>query len=186
MSSITTKQGDAGETRLYSGETVSKKSKRVWACGDIDELVSMLGIAYAVIPHTSTDAHYGFLRDEITYIQRRLFMVASEIATLEPKLSKLVGRVNEDAMQVLDYKRDKLESEIELPKGFILPGANIISANLDMARAISRRCERTVTDLYNEGFVSNKYLLMWMNRLSDYIYLLARYIESENYRMVKE
>ncbi len=186
MSSITTRQGDSGETRLYSGETVSKKSKRVWACGDIDELVSMLGIAYANIPTTSSDATYLRLREEIVYIQRRLFALASEIATLEPKLSQLKEHINIQAMEILDKKRDTLEAELELPKGFILPGANIISANLDMTRAISRRCERVVTDLYNEGFVSNRFLLMWMNRLSDYLYLLARYCEHNSYNMVKE
>ena len=194
MSSITTKMGDHGETRLYSGETVSKKSKRVWACGDIDELVSTLGLAYAEVdmpikPFETPPEQVKrlkYLLEEITYIQKKLFIVASEIATLEPKLSKITGRIDADAMAYLDTKRDMLESSIELPKGFILPGANKISAYTDMARSVSRRCERVITDLYNEGFVSNKYLLMWMNRLSDYLYLLASYAEQNQYRMVKE
>lgn len=191
MSSITTKQGDGGETRLYSGETVSKKSKRVWACGDIDELVSMLGICWVNVTNFPKELVHNegtiFLLDEIEYIQKKLFIVASEIATLEPKLSRLPERIDESSMAYLDTKRDMLEKSIELPKGFILPGNSFHrgTAYLDMARSMCRRCERTITDLYNEGFISNKYLLMYMNRLSDYLYLLARYAENKNYRMVK-
>ena len=189
MSSITTKNGDTGETRLYSGETVSKKSRRIWACGDIDELVSMLGVAYNVCcntPTTDGNAYLIHLMEEITYIQRKLFIVASEIATLEPKLSKLKDHIDEATMYHLDAARDSLENSFDLPKGFVLPGGTQVSSYLDVCRAMSRRCERTITDLYNEGFISNKYLLMWMNRLSDYLYLLARYSEQGNYRMVKE
>ncbi len=192
MSSITTKQGDTGSTRLYSGETVNKRSKRITACGDIDELVSALGIAYAELNRpVSLDISPEELvkiqdvLESITCVQRKLFLVASEIATLEPKLSSLKERIDDYEMNNLDYRRDKLEKKIELPKGFVLPGSNTVSAHLDMARSISRRCERTVVELYNEGFISNKFILMWMNRLSDYLYLLARYSESNNYRMVK-
>ena len=180
MSSITTKFGDTGNTRLYSNETVSKKSKRIWSCGDIDELVSMLGVAYS-----KTHPQDISLKLDIEYLQKTLFIVASEIATLEPKLSKLSSRIDSKVMDILDSKRDFLEQSLELPKGFILPGENEISAYLDVCRAMSRRCERTITELYNEGFISNKYLLMWMNRLSDYLYLLARYSEKGRYRMVK-
>ena len=180
MSSITTRQGDSGETRLYSGESVSKKSRRIWSCGDIDELVSQLGVAYA----NTSEKDIALIMD-IEYIQKTLFTVASEIATLEPKLSTLTKRIDSKEMSILDEKRDLLEEAIDLPKGFILPGATIISAHLDVCRAMSRRCERTITELYNEGFISNKYILMWMNRLSDYLYLLARYSENNNYRMVK-
>jgi len=187
MSSITTKFGDTGDTRLYSGQTVSKKSKRIWSTGDIDELVSVLGVAYATLSlHCSAGDDKNYLLEEITYIQRKLFLVASEIATMEPVLSRLKERIDLSAMDLLDEKRDALESKVTLPTGFILPGANLVSAHLDVARATSRRCERIITDLYNEGIITNRYLLMWMNRLSDYLYLLARYSEQGNYRMVKE
>ena len=184
--SITTRIGDKGTTRTYSNETISKRSKRIVVCGYTDDLVSILGVAYAEIPYTSTDELYGMLREEITYIQRKLFLVGSEIATLEPKLSQLKDRIDENALLFLDTKRDLLESNIELPKGFILPGANKLSSLLDVARTACRKCEPPLVELYEEGFIANKYLLMWMNRLSDYLYLLARYTEHNNYRLVKE
>ena len=188
MSSITTKTGDKGTTRLYSGETVSKRSKRIAACGDIDELVSMLGIAYASVDKFGLSCEPFYLSDivdEITYIQRKLFDVASEIATLEPRLSQLPNRITTQTVVEIDYSRTRLEGKIELPKGFILPGANKLSSYLDMARSISRRCERSIVEIYNEGFISNDSILIWMNRLSDYLYLLARYAEQNQYRMVK-
>lgn len=178
MSSITTKLGDKGSTRLYSSELVSKRSKRIAACGDIDELVSMLGIVYSSLPNR-------MLTDSITYVQTKLFDVASEIATLEPKLSKLPSRITEKTVSEIDERRIALEKVIDLPKGFILPGSNRVSSYIDMARAISRRCERSIVEIYNEGFISNEQILIWMNRLSDYLYLLARYSEHNNYRMVK-
>ena len=194
MNSITTKNGDGGKTRLYSQETVDKKDPRIWACGDIDELVSMLGITYNVVKNTEEDVFYFTnkhkiaMLNDIDYIQKKLFVVCSEIATTEPTLSKLKERIDEVAMKTLDIVRDDLEAKVlPLPKGFILPGhINEISAYLDMCRAISRRCERIITNLYVEKLNGNKYLLMWMNRLSDYLYLLARYSEHHNYRLVKE
>jgi len=180
--SITTKTGDNGSTRLSSGETVSKRSKRIAACGDIDELVSMLGVTSANLKLVSNDQ---YVYDEIIHMQRRLFDVASEIATLEPKLNNLPNRITVDVIKEIDEKRIKLESSIELPQGFVLPGVNILSANLDMCRAISRRCERSIVEIYNEGFINNQNMLVWMNRLSDFLYLLARYSERNSYRLVK-
>ena len=170
--SLTTKFGDKGETRLYSGETVNKVSLRIQSVGDIDELVCIIGLAVAnACMHT----------ESLTWIQRKLFLVGSEVATINsPEL------ITQDLVNELDNKRNELESRTRLPKGFILPGhQGKSSAYLDMARSVCRRAERSVIRAYNEGLVPNKNILIWMNRLSDYLYLMARSSE-KNYTLVKE
>lgn len=187
--SITTKFGDGGDTRLYSGETVNKVSRRIAIVGDLDELVCVLGLAYRhveeVFPLATETQQWAFMREAIDGIQRKLFIVGAEIATISTgvKLKKVIDQYE---MNQLDLVRDTLEQKIQLPKDFILPGHdNKLSAYLDLARAVCRRCERSIVGAYNEGFTSNKYILTWMNRLSDYLYLLARYAEKE-YTLVKE
>jgi cob(I)alamin adenosyltransferase len=172
MKSITSKFGDKGETRLYSGETVNKVSLRIQSVGDIDELVCSLGLA------VSQDCYF---KSNLEYIQRMLFLVGSEIATVQSK-----ELITQEIVDELDNLRIKTEEHVILPKGFIIPGhQGKASAYLDMARAISRRCERSIIRAYNEGLVPNKKILIWMNRLSDYLYLLARASE-KNYTLVKE
>ena len=169
---ITTKFGDGGETRLYSGETVNKVSRRIAAVGDLDELVCVIGLAIA------NDCYWA---SGLTDIQRKLFLVGSEIATTNSK--KLI---TDDILAEMDAARTELENKITLPKGFIMPGhQGKSSAYLDLARATCRRCERSIVASYNEGLISNKNILIWMNRLSDFLYLLARASE-KNYTLVKE
>ena len=184
--SITTKFGDTGNTRLYSGETVNKVSRRIAIVGDIDELVCALGLVYAFIEKYSENLFDYYLK-EISWIQKKLFVVGSEIATLQPKLSNLKNRIDEKEVGYIDEKRLQLEEKIQLPKGFIIPGhQGQLSAYLDLARSITRRCERSIVHAFNEGFTDNKNILIWMNRLSDFLYLLARYAEGNNYTLVKE
>ena len=178
--SITTKVGDKGNTRLWSGEEVRKTDDRVVFCGHIDELVSVLGLAYANVRVN------GGPRYAIKCIQRDLFIVASEVATTMPKYEKLKNKIGPKEIAKLTEDAKRLEKSIELPKGFILPGARMDSAYLDLARTITRRCERIYVTLIDKGYVSNQYIIIWLNRLSDYLYLLARYLENNNYNMVKE
>src|ERR1035437_296540 len=181
MSSIVTKTGDWGETRLYSGELTLKSSNRIVALGYIDELVSYLGLVH---DHCSTSDSpvvftiQSYLKGEVTYIQQKLFNVASEIATLEPKLSKLPHRIDGKALIALSKYTSDLEKSITLPKGFILPGANKTSAYLDICRCLCRKCEPPIVTLFNDGEIENPIILKFMNRLSDYLYLLARYSEN--------
>ena len=189
--SITTKTGDNGETRLYSGETISKRSVRISVCGEVDELVSLLGVAKCYcnpqeIELMEYPVSLHFIENTLEEIQKKLFIVASEIATLPPKLYDLPERITRKSLKRIDKARKTLEKQIKLPKGFIVPGSTKLSAYLDLARAVCRRCEREIVKLYAEGFIDNKEVLIWMNRLSDYLYLLARYSEENNYTLLKE
>lgn len=171
-SSITTRQGDRGTTRLFSGEEVSKSSLRTDAYGDIDELVSLLGIARAAATRPG-------LADTLREIQNELFTVASELATAHDQVHLLRRRIDADAVARLDRIRDDAEAAIVMPKTFILPGGTLAGAHIDHARAVSRRCERKAVHLHDEGLISNPDLLVWMNRLSDTLWLLARKEEGD-------
>ena len=164
--SITTGVGDRGMTRLFSGEEVSKDSPRPEACGDVDELVSALGIARAQVRKAD-------VREAILYIQRSLFVVASELATSPQKHGLLKKHIDLSMVRELDRKRVALERQIALPRGFIIPGETVAAAHIDHARAVARRCERKVVALAG-GEIPDEHLLVWMNRLSDYLWLLAR------------
>jgi cob(I)alamin adenosyltransferase len=197
--SITTKIGDKGQTRLYSGETVNKRSRRICVCGDIDELVSILGVAKYEINTLSKALNslhlYGensdsnnriedliFIGEELEYIQKQLFILASDVATTDK--SRLKKRIDTLSVNELDTKRIELENRIKLPEDFILPGSSL-SCYLDLSRSVCRRVEREIVGLYNEGLLENFNILVWMNRLSDHLYLLARFFENNQYILVK-
>ena len=170
--SITTKTGDKGTTHLFSGEEVSKNSPRTDAYGDVDEIVSILGVAGA---HAERDASI----DAIRFLQRKLFIVATELATGTDHLEKLDKRIDKEELLAVERQMDALESQVVMPSGFILPGGTTAAAHLDHARTVARRCERKVVSLFEEKEVTNDHLLIWLNRLSDYLWLLARFEERE-------
>ena len=165
--SITTKAGDRGTTRLFSGEEVPKHASRVEALGAVDETVSALGVARAAAQRIET-------RDAIRRVQKDLFTVGAEIATSLDALDLLSRRIDAAMLADLDARRDALEAVTPWPQGFVVPGANPASAHLDHARAVARRLERRVTSLVDEGVIANRTLVVWLNRLSDYLWLLAR------------
>lgn len=176
--SITTRVGDRGKTRLFSGEEVSKNAPRPQVCGEVDELVSALGLARA---HASCEVD----RETILYLQRALFLVGAEAATSAAGLSRLERRVDAAMVEDLDRRCAAAESRVKMPDGFVVPGGTPCAAFLDHARAVARRCERGVVALHDAGALRNEHILVWMNRLSDYLWLLAR-IEEGTSTPVKE
>jgi cob(I)alamin adenosyltransferase len=171
--SITTGVGDKGLTRLFSGEQVPKNSARMEACGDLDELISILGIARAVSRRRD-------VREAVLDIQCSLFVIGSELMTTVEKVKSLPKRVDANMVRLIDRKRTDLESRIKQPSGFIIPGGNRAAAHIDLARAVARRCERKVAELVLARVACNQLILVWMNRLSDYLWLLARFEEGKS------
>lgn len=171
--SITTRQGDSGQTRLFGGERVSKNHPRLEALGDLDELVSALGVARA---HLSDPA----VRARLLQIQRELFLIGSEAAVSPDRAEGLPGRIGPDHCNRMDAWCADLERRAGAPRDFILPGENVAGAHLDLARAIARRCERRIVALADAGAISNPHLLQWINRLSDALWLLARTAEGRS------
>ena len=175
---ITTKTGDQGTSLLFSGEKVSKSNPRLEAYGDLDELVSILGVARQYVKHKS-------ITEDILELQRDLFRAASELATTPDKLSKLKQQIDQAFLDKLENKNKTLYEDTNIPNGFIVPGGSRSSAYLDLARAVSRRCERKIVKLLESGEINNKFLIVWINRLSDYLYLMARF-EEDKPTLVKE
>jgi len=172
VNSITTRTGDKGTTHLFSGETISKHSPQTDAYGDLDEVVSILGIARALTQNRETG-------ERLIDVQRRLFVVGAELATSLAHVHLLKARVDKAMLAELDSERDRLEQSLPPPAGFILPGGTPAAAHIDLARAVTRRCERKVVGLAEQGLLENETLIVWLNRLSDYLWLLARAEEGD-------
>ena len=173
--SISTKLGDSGETSLLYGGRVAKSSRRVEANGIGDEAVSTLGMARAL-------CESEFLIDEIIEIQRLMFLANAELTTDTAMLDRLhqhFQTISETHVAKLDELLHKLEREVQLPPAFIIPGASVASASLDMARCKVRDMERAAVALYEDGMIQNVQLLSWLNRLSDCIFMMARYVDRE-------
>jgi cob(I)alamin adenosyltransferase len=168
-SRITTLTGDGGKTRLFSGEEVPKTCRRTEAYGDLDELNAVLGIARLQAE--------GEARDQIFSLQRELFVVGAELATTTGGLDLLPQRADAEMVKRLELLSLDLEKRVTMPRGFVVPGGTPAAAYIDLARTVARRCERKVVALRDEGEIDNPHLLIWFNRLSDYLWLLARFVE---------
>jgi len=170
--SITTRNGDKGRTRLFSGQEISKSDLAPRAYGALDEAISVLGIARAL-----TDSEG--LKEQILYIQHASFEVGAELATHPDNQAKMRKRVDEAFVAVLDKMRDELEATTPMPKDFVLPGGTVVAAHLDHARTVFRRCEQEATALWDAEFLRNPQVLIWLNRVSDHLWLLARQMEGD-------
>lgn len=168
---VTTGTGDGGETSLFSGERVPKDSALIDALGSIDELVSMLGVA--------RNFAEGDVLQDILFVQKALFSVASEIATSSSKGKMLKKRIGKDDIKDIESRAASIERDLGTPKGFVIPAETKCAAFLDVCRAIARRCERRIVALRKEGKISNELIQVWFNRLSDYLYMLARASEGK-------
>ena len=172
--SIVTKTGDAGTTGLMYGHRVPKNHPRVEACGALDELNAALGLARA-----SSTA--DFVRAHLLWIQQRLVDVMGEVGVLVEDLPRYTGQgyalVTPDFTARLDALVRELEAQKISFQGWATPGANLAAATLDVARTVCRRAERRVVDLQPSGELKNPEVLIFLNRLADALWLLARWAE---------
>ena len=173
--SIATKTGDDGTTGLMFGHRVPKNHPRVEACGTLDELNSALGLARA----TATEKFTG---ENIFWIQKSLVDVMGEVGVPTADLPRYAKAGFKLTAPELTAKLDALVKELEAQnisfKGWATPGATIHSAALDVARSACRRAERRVFDLRANGDLPNAEILIFLNRLSDVLWLLARKAET--------
>jgi len=171
--SIVTRTGDEGETSLMYGRRLPKNNPRSEAYGAVDELTAALGLARA-------NPADKFVTDQIFAVQKELINVMGELSTLPEDRE----RYAKDGFETVDAKMvdrihaliTELEKDKSLyPKDWVIPGGNPISAALDLARTICRRAERHVAAL-NEP---NGEILRYLNRLSDFCWILARFCEQK-------
>ena len=173
--SIVTKTGDTGETSLMYGRRVSKNNPRVDAYGAVDELTAALGLARSV-------ASDRFLLDQIFSVQKDLIVVMGELATdpadrerflkdgFHLTTAEMVDRISS---VIFDLEKDPSL----YPKDWVIPGATPVSATLDFARTTCRRAERQIAALSSAEKDFNPEILRYLNRLSDFCWVLARYAE---------
>jgi len=173
--SIVTRTGDRGRTRLLSGEEIGKEDPRIEALGVVDELNSHIGLARAMSERFGGKCSQ--VVREMQDLQLDLVRFAGEIACVDPASHKWVDVTRVHHVEHMDKRIQALEREIELPRSFIIPGACEASAALDIARSVARRLERHVAALVRDGSYNNEQGLIYLNRLSDYLFLLARNIE---------
>jgi cob(I)alamin adenosyltransferase len=173
--SIATKKGDDGSTGLMYNRRVSKCHPRVEAYGTVDELNAALGLARAT-------AHASFLGERLLAIQKDLVTVMGELATLADDLPRYLKGGFAVVTPELTAKLDRIVEEIEAQnvsfKGWATPGENPSAATLDMARTICRRAERRVCALQEADQLHNSEIIIYLNRLSDSLWLMARWAET--------
>lgn len=166
---IYTKTGDKGETSLLGGERVSKKSDRIEAYGAVDELNSFIGLAI-------TEVYDSEVKNLLLKIQNQLFIVGSDLAAPKTaKTSKIkIHRVTPKFYKDIEKAIDHFDAQLESLKNFILPGGSKSAALLHVCRTITRRAERRVVAL-NNTVKANGNIIIFLNRLSDLFFVLARY-----------
>jgi len=189
-SAVATGRGDDGSTGLlYGGERISKDDARTEAYGTIDEAVAALGLARARL---GLKEEYGVLsaglrpiRDLVLRFQRELFVAAAELATNPGAWDRLEDgrtRVSADMVRGVEDVLSELESRVTMPKEFVVPGETPTSAALELARTILRRAERRAVSLGRDGLLPGPYLLPYLNRLADLLWVLARAAEQAEAR----
>ena len=171
MPRIYTKTGDDGTTGLLYGGRVAKNDLVTEAYGTTDEAVAVLGLARSLCDDEALSA-------DLLTLQRELFVVGADLATNPDSRKKLepgVSLVSETMVARLERRIDDLVAERPLPSAFIVPGANPVSAALDVARSVVRRAERHVVALTSSGREVNAEVGRYLNRLSDLLFVLARW-----------
>lgn len=171
---IYTKKGDDGTTGLFFGGRVSKADLGPEAYGTVDEAVSALGLARA--------SAVGDVAAEILAVQRDLFVVAAELATAPQNRHKLadgVSRVTPEMVERLEGAIDETVDAVGMPTEFVVPGGSTTAAAIDVARTTVRRAERRAVALQQSGGLEDSDVVRYLNRLADYLYMLARRVEGE-------
>ncbi|MGB9125345.1 MAG: cob(I)yrinic acid a,c-diamide adenosyltransferase [Nitrosotalea sp.] len=163
---IYTKTGDDGTTGLIGNKRVKKSNPRIAAYGMVDELNASIGIILSSKP--GKDIH-----DLLTKIQNDLFVVGADLAN--PNLNNKLNRITSEMVLFLEKEIDKLEEKLSPITFFILPGGNLVASQVHLARAICRRAEVNVVNLSEVDKINNE-CLVYLNRLSDLLFVIARTI----------
>lgn len=179
LNKIYTRTGDDGTTGLVDGSRAVKHSRRIAAIGDVDEANSAIGLAAAAIAQDSLCA-------ALFRIQNDLFDLGADLATPGRDFapSEMVLRIVPSQVEWLEQQIDDLNERLEPLTSFILPGGSLAAGHTHLARAIARRAERAVTALA-EAEPVNPAASAYINRLSDYLFVLARVLNDDGRSDVK-
>jgi len=186
---VATGRGDDGSTGLLFGGRVQKDDPRTEAYGTTNEAVAALGMARAEIGELrsagSLPAELDALADLLLRLQRELFVVGAELAANPdawPKLQDGTTMVDEAMLAGIETELAAYEARIEMPREFVVPGASRLSAALELSRTILRRAERRAVSLQRDGLIAGAWLVPYLNRQADLVWVLARAAEQAQER----
>lgn len=166
---IYTKTGDLGETSLIGGKRIPKSDLRIDAYGTVDELNSFIGL---VSDQIKDSENHVILRE----IQDRLFTIGSALACDPEKETKLrIPDLKESDVQFLETQIDKMNEILPVMKSFILPTGHVTVSITHVARCVCRRAERCCVNLQQQALFIDPLIIKYLNRLSDYLFVLARF-----------
>lgn len=163
---IYTRTGDEGTTALFGGDRVVKSHPRIEAYGTVDELNAVLGVVLA----SGAEAR---LSDVLTRIQHDLFVLGADLATPD-HARPTVPRIGPDHVAALETDIDAADADLAPLRRFILPGGTIVAAHLHVARTVCRRAERLTVEAATREPI-NEHAVVYLNRLSDLLFVLARH-----------
>lgn len=169
LTRIYTRGGDKGKTALGSGTRVPKNDLRIHAIGDVDELNSSLGLCRLSLP----EEHATFFH----HIQNDLFDVGADLCMEDLEMENAL-RIQENQVVWLEKNIDQFNEDLSPLTSFVLPGGSTLSAALHLSRSIARRAERSVVTLQQEAKI-NPQIAIYLNRLSDLLFVLARYFNDK-------
>jgi cob(I)alamin adenosyltransferase len=167
--SIATKTGDSGQTALPGGTRVSKANPRVDCYGTIDELISSLGLARSLAADTEVN-------EWTRNIQRELFKVGSAVG-VAPGSRKPAPEITPEMIAALDGEVARIEAMPGILNDWSIPGELPAAAAFDLARTVCRRAERLAVALHEAGELPDRQVLVYLNRLSDVLWLISRLLE---------
>lgn len=167
---IYTKTGDTGDTSLLGGKRVKKNCIEMHAIGEVDELNASIGVLISLLEGDEFDD----VQSRLVHVQHRLFTIGANLAAVQTDLVN-VPQLKEDDIVELEQWIDAMDAELSELTQFILPGGDKVAAQSFCARAICRRAERAVVEL-SETHSLNQLLQKYLNRLSDALFVLGRWI----------
>jgi cob(I)alamin adenosyltransferase len=170
---IYTKTGDRGLTSLIGGTRVLKSHIRIESYGTVDELNSYLGV---IRDQVSDEARIQLISE----IQDRLFTIGSVLASDPTKSKMILPDIEMKDIELLESEIDRMNEVLPELKSFILPGGNLLASHCHVARCICRRAERMVVLLFGESEDAPDLVITYLNRLSDFLFVLSRMIVYEN------
>jgi cob(I)alamin adenosyltransferase len=166
---IYTKTGDKGKTSLIGGTKVPKNDIRIETYGTVDELNSWIGL----VNDQLGDEEF---REELKEVQDRLFTIGSSLATDAGRETKMqLPDLHESDIQFLEKKIDAMTAALPPMKSFILPGGHVVVSSIHISRCVCRRAERLAVNMQQHDLFVDEKIIQYLNRLSDYLFTLARY-----------
>ncbi len=173
---IYTRKGDDGTTSLWYGGRVQKNDSRTEAYGALDEANSALGVARALCDDERLHA-------DIVRLQEELFIAGAELATAPQARERLeagVTALDDEMVAWMEEAIDGYMAEVDLPPNFVIPGGTLLSAQLDVGRAVLRRAERRIAVLVHSGELDGSAVPRYVNRASDLVWAMSRYADEPN------